>query len=305
MSTASVTGMPGKQKWWRKRKVKESFVAFLFVLPAIINFAIFRYYPIIWSTRTSFWDYSLLGGFKEFIGFDNYTRLFADKYFWQSVVVTFKYFAMYVPGVLFLALGLAVFASQDKPGMGAIRAIIYIPVITSFVVVSIVWGMLLNKNVGLINSVLQTLGFDRVSFLMNKENVLPTIAMISIWKDVGYSMIIFVAGLKGVPNTLYEAATVDGANGWQQFWKITIPMIRRQFMFVAVWATLGAFQCFIPVYSLTQGGPGTASKVIVYYIYEKAFAFGEMGYASALSIVLLIFLLIISVFQMRLFRQDY
>ena len=140
---------------------------------------------------------------------------------------------------------------------------------------------------------------------MNKEKVLPTIAVISIWKDVGYSMIIFVAGLKGVPNTLYEAATVDGANGWQQFWKITIPMIRRQFMFVAVWATLGAFQCFIPVYSLTQGGPGTASKVIVYYIYEKAFSFGEMGYASALSIVLLVFLLIVSIFQMRLFRQDY
>lgn len=305
MSTVSTSVEPGQVKWWRKRKFSEALIALLFVLPALINFAVFRYYPIFWATRTSFWDYSLLGGFKEAVGFDNYVKLFQDKYFWLSVVVTIKYFIMYVPGVVVLALALAVFSSKKKPGMGAIRAIIYIPVVTSFVVVSIIWGMLLNKNVGLVNALLQTFGLDRISFLMDNENVLPTIVMISIWKNVGYSMIIFVAGIKGIPNTLYEAAIVDGANGWQQFTKITLPMIRRQFMFVVVWATLGAFQCFIPVYSLTQGGPGNSSRVIVYYIYEKAFSFGEMGYASAMSIVLLVFLLIISVFQMRLFRQDY
>jgi ABC-type sugar transport system permease subunit len=292
-------------KWWKGKKLKDALTALLFVLPALINFSIFRYYPIIWSARASFWDYSLLGGFRKYLGFGNYVRLFGDKFFWQSMGVTSKFFLMYVPVVVVLALLLAVFTNQRKPGMGAMRAIIFIPVVTSFVVVSIIWGMLLNKDVGLINSILSTLGFSRISFLMNKENALPTIAMISIWKNVGYSVIVLAAGLKSIPGEMYEAAIVDGANNWQKFWNITLPMISRQLMFVTVWATLGAFQVFIPVYSLTHGGPSRATNVIVYYIYSKAFQFGEMGYASAMSMVLLLVLLVVSVFQMRLFKRDF
>ncbi len=305
MAVASKTTQTGELKWWKKRKFQQYLIAFLFVLPALINFSIFRYYPIIWSARASFWDYSLLGGFKENVGWDNYIRMFQDQYFWQSLWVTVKFFIMYVPPTVALALALAVFSNQKKPGMGAIRAIIFIPVVTSFVVVSILWGMLLNKDVGLINSVLQTLGIGRISFLLDKENALPTIALISIWKNVGYSMIILVAGLKGVPGELYDAATVDGANSWNRFIHVTLPMIRRQLMFVIVWASLGAFQVFIPVYSLTNGGPRRATNVIVYYIYNKAFKFGEMGYASALSIALLVILLLISVVQMKLLQRDY
>ncbi len=221
------------------------------------------------------------------------------------MLVTLRFFLMYVPSVVGLALALAVFANQKKPGMGAIRAIIYIPVVTSFVVVSIIWGMLLNKDVGLVNGIINSLGFDRISFLMNKQNALPTIAMISVWKNVGYSVIILVAGLKGIDSSLYEAAIVDGANPWQRFWKITIPMISRQLMFVVVWATMGAFQVFIPVATLTQGGPSRATNVIVYFIYSKGFQFSEMGYASAMSVILLLFMLLISIGQMRLFKRDY
>ena len=291
--------------WWKKRGAREALIALCFVLPALINFAIFRYYPMIWSIRASFWDYSLLGGFKEMVGLDNYTRLLQDKYFWQSMLVTAKFFLMYVPSVVVLALALAVFANQKKPGMEAIRAIIYIPVVTSFVVVSIIWGMMLNKDVGLINGIIQSLGLSRISFLKDVGNALPTIVTISVWKNVGYSVIILVAGLKGVDNSFYEAAIVDGANSWQRFWYITIPMISRQLMFVVVWATIGALQVFIPVATLTQGGPSKATNVIVYYIYNRAFNFGEMGYASAMSVVLLLVMLIMSVGQMRLFRRDY
>ena len=149
------------------------------------------------------------------------------------------------------------------------------------------------------------LGSGEFLSCLDKNNALPTIAMISIWKNVGYSMIVFVAGLKGVPAELHDAATVDGANAWNRFIHVTLPMIRRQIMFVTVWASLGAFQVFIPVYALTNGGPRRATNVIVYYIYSKAFRFGEMGYASALSIALLIILLVISVIQMRLLRRDY
>lgn len=291
--------------FWKKRGFIQYSIAFLFILPALINFAVFRYFPIGWAFRASLWDYSLLGGFKEFIGVDNYIRLFGDKYFWQSMLVTLKFFLLYVPTIVIISLALASFANQNKPGMGTIRAIIYIPVVTSFVVVSIVWGMLLHKDVGLVNSLLQSIGLSRVSFLMDKDNALPTIAMISVWKDVGYCVIIFIAGFKGVPKELYESATVDGANAIQKFFKITIPMISRQFMFVLVWATLGAFQVIIPIYSLTQGGPARSTNVIVYHIYKRAFEFGEMGYASAMSMVLLLFLLLISVVQMRFFRRDY
>lgn len=294
-----------KIKWWKKKQIMEPLIAFLFVFPALLNFAIFRYYPMFWSARTSLWDYSLLGGFNEFVGIDNYIRIFQDKYFWGSMLVTVKFFLLYVPSVVGLATVLAVFATREKRGMNAIRAIIYIPVVTSFVVVSIIWGMLLNRQIGLVNSIIQGLGFDPVTFLMDKENSLPTIALISVWKNVGYSMIIIVAALRGISKTFYEAAIVDGANAWQRFWKITIPMIKRQIMFITVWATLGAFQVFVPIYALTRGGPSRATRVIVYYLYEKAFAFGEMGYASAISIVLLLIMLIVSVIQMKLFQQDY
>ena len=305
MSEVSITSKSNVLRWWQKRRFRQSLIALLFVLPALINFSVFRYYPMIWSARASFWEYSLLGGFSQNVGWDNYVRLINDQFFWQSLWVTVKFFLLYVPPVVALAMGLALFSNQTIPGMGAIRAIIFIPVVTSFVVVSILWGMLLNKDVGLINSILASLGLGRVSFLLDKENALPTIAVISIWKNVGYSMIILVAGLKGVPEELYDAATVDGANAWNRFLHITLPMIRRQLMFVTVWASLGAFQVFIPVYSLTNGGPSRTTNVIVYYIYTRAFRFGEMGYASALSIALLGILLLISVAQMRLLRRDY
>ena len=260
-------------------------IAFLFVLPALINFAMFRYYPIIWATRTSFFKYSFLRGFEGFVGLQHYIKAFTnDPQFLNSLKVTLVYAVTKAPIQIVLALALAVFAAQKKRGMGGIRAVIFIPVVTSFIVVSIVWGMMLNKDVGLVNAMLQTVGLPRMEFLTSKTNALPTIIMISIWKDVGYSVIVLVAGLKGIPNVYYEAAVVDGANKWQQFIYVTIPMLRRALMFVIVMATLGAFQVFIPVYQLTLGGPRDTTNVIVYYIYKKAFRLGEMDYAAALSV---------------------
>jgi ABC-type sugar transport system permease subunit len=294
-----------KSYWWQKYRSRNYLIALLFALPALINFAIFRYYPMIWAARTSFWDYSLLAGYREMVGIGNYVQAFlSDPIFLSSLRTTFVFALFYVPIQVLLALGLAVFANQNRPGVGPLRAIIFIPVVTSFVVVSIIWGMILNQDVGLLNGFLQTLGFPRFSFIRSTTLALPSIIAISIWKNVGYSVIVLVAGLKSIPSMYYEAAIVDGANNWQQFRNITIPLLKRQVMFVTVWATLGAFQVFIPVYSLTQGGPSRTTNVIVYYIYKKAFVFNEMGYASALSIILLVILLLVSVAQMRLLRGE-
>jgi multiple sugar transport system permease protein len=302
MSTAPIRAQVG---WWQRQKTRYLLVSLVFVLPALINFAVFRYYPMLWAGWASLWDYSLLGGFKNFVGLDNYVHAFtSDPSLIKSFQVTFLFVLIKVPLQIVLALGLAVFANQPRPGMGIIRALIFVPVVTSFIVVSIVWGMVLNKDIGLMNALLETAGLQRLEYLTSPQNALPSIIAISIWKDVGYSVIILVAGMKGISSTYYEAAIVDGANSMQRFFNITLPLLRRTLMFVLVITTIASFQVFIPVYQLTQGGPLQATNVIVYYLYSKAFIFGEMGYASALSMILLAILLVVSVIQMRLLRSD-
>ncbi len=304
MATAAApTSSKYQMHWWQKHRNQYMLLAVIFVLPALINFAVFRYYPMIWAFRASLWQYSLLGGFREFIGADNYIRaLTDDPRFWGSMRATLYYVLGKIPLTVILGMALAVFANKERKGMGTVRALIFVPVITSFVVVSIVWGMVLNRDVGLMNSFLQTLGFSRMEFLTSPKNAMPTIIGISIWKDVGYTVIILVAGMRGIAQEFYDAAIVDGANGWQQFRYVTLPMLRRHLMFVLVIVTLGAFQVFTPVYQLTPNQRST--EVIVYYIYRKGFIFGEMGYASALSVILLVVLLVVSVFQIRLMRSD-
>ncbi len=295
---------PPKLRWWQKYRNQTLVISFLFVLPALINFAVFRYYPMLWAAWASLWEYSLLRGFTEFVGLENYARLLQDPNFWNSLRVTLYFTALKVPLQVALGLGLAILASQDRRGMGTLRAIIFIPVVTSFIVVSIVWGMVLNRDVGLLNAILQTVGLPRMTFLTSPTNALPSLVVISAWKDIGYSAIILAVGLRGISPTFYEAAIVDGANAWQRFVYITIPMLRRALMFVIVTTTIFSFQVFIPVYQLTKGGPGQATNVIVYNIYQKAFIFGEMGYASALSMALLVIILLISIVQMRLLRSE-
>lgn len=271
----------------------------------MLNFIVFRYLPIFWAINTSLWDYSLLAGFRRFLGLGNYIELMNDKAFWQSLWITLKYLLIYVPITIILALALASFVNQKRPGVNFLRAVIFIPVVTSFVVVSIVWGMLLNKDIGMVNSIMQLFGIERVAFLLNTKTALPTIALLSVWKTVGYSMIIVVAGLRGIDVSLYESANLDGASKLRIYIKITLPMISRQLMFITIWATLGAFQSFIPVQTLTVGGPSRSTNVIVYHLYNIGFNFGRMGYATAMSIILLLLLLLVNVGQMRLFKRDY
>lgn len=288
----------------RARKIRNWTIAFLFVLPAILNFTVFRYYPIFWSFRASLWKYSLLGGFDEFIGFENYIRAFSDSTFIKSLGLTGLFTVLKVSSQIVLAIALALFVNQKKPGMGLARTIIFIPVVTSYIVVTVIWGMLLNKDYGLLNSFLSSIGLERMEYLTSQQNAFPVLVIISVWKDVGYSMILLVAGMKGISNVFYEAAEIDGANVLQKLFFITLPMLRRTLMFILVTTTIGAFQIFIPVYQLTKGGPRRATMVTMYYIYQEAFNYGEMGYASALSMILLVILLIISIGQMRIMRSE-
>ncbi len=218
--------------------------------------------------------------------------------------VTLVFVLLKVPIQVVLSLILAVFLAKENWVTGFVRGAVFIPVVTSVIVVSILWSMMYHSQLGLINSLLSIVGIPRQTFLSDPNRALPAITAMMIWKEIGFSMIILMAGLKGIPTSYREAAIVDGAKAWQIFLFITLPLLKRVLMFVVVTQTIFSFQVFVPVFAMTKGGPIDATKVVVYYIYQFGFLFQDMGYASAMSIVTLIILLIVSVIQMRLFRSD-
>jgi len=188
--------------------------------------------------------------------------------------------------------------------MGTLRTIVFTPVVMSMVVVSVVWALIFNADSGLLNALLRMFGLPKQIFLSNPNLSLPSVITTTIWKDVGFSTILIVAGLKGIPGIFYEAAVIDGANRWHLFRHVTLPLLRRTLFFVIVTQTIFSFQVFIPVYSMTQGGPLDSTKVLVYYIYQLGFRFQDMGYAAAVSMILLLILLLISATQIRFLRSD-
>ncbi len=287
-----------------QRRRREYLVALLFVLPALTNFAAFRYFPIISALRASLWDYSLLGGFGNFRALGQYARALEDPVFWHSMRVTVEFVLLKVPVQVVLALGLALVTQREVRGMGVVRSAIFTPVVTSMIVVSIVWAMMYHAQQGLVNSILVSLGIPRQHFLSDPVLALPAMTVMTIWKDVGFTMIILLAGLKGISHEYYEAAAIDGASRFQQLWYITLPLLKRVMLFVVVTQTIQSFQVFAPVYAMTRGGPQDATKAIVYYIYQHAFSFQDMGYASTLSIIVLFIILTVSLVQMRVLRSD-
>jgi ABC-type sugar transport system permease subunit len=281
---------------------RQYLIAFLFVLPALINFAIFRYIPIFMAGYASLFDYSLLGGFTDFVGAKNYVRAVEDDLFWTSMWVSFQYALMKVPVQVVISLLLAMFVSREVRGMSLARTIIFFPVVTSLVVAAILWQLMYNRDLGLIQSILSAFGLHHNGFLSNPTLALPSIVVMMVWKEVGFSMIIFVAGLKGIPEMFYDAAAIDGASPVQRFWHITLPLLKPVTLFVVVTQTISAFQVFVPIFVMTQGGPFFATNAIVYYIYQNGSAYNDMGYASALSFFVLALLVAISYFQFRLLR---
>ena len=286
---------------WRTRQL---LIAFLFILPAIINFTVFRYIPIAASVRASFYQYSLLRGLRDFIGLDHYARMLSDETFWQSLQVTSLFVLYKVPIQIVLSLALAVLLQRETIGAGIVRSAILTPMVTSVIVVSIIWAMMYHSQLGLIQSLLGAVGIPPQAFLSDASRALPAVTVAMIWKDLGFSLIILIAGLKAIPQTYYEAALVDGANAWEAFRRITIPLLMPVLMFVVVTQAVFSFQVFVPVYQMTRGGPLDATKVLVYYIYQQGFRFQDMGYASALSVVALIIMVIVSYGLMRWLRPQ-
>ncbi len=279
-------------------------IAFLFVLPALINFTIFRYLPIILAGQASLYDYSLLGGFGDFVGLKNFQRAFSDDLFWSSIIVSLKYTLLKVPFQVILALLLAMFVSRHIRGMGFMRTTIFFPVVTSLVVGAMIWSMMYNKDLGLIQSLLGIFGVPHIGFLSSSALALPAIVVMMVWKEVGFSMIIFVAGLQAIPEMFYEAAAIDGAGAIRRFFHITWPLLLPVTLFVIVTQTISAMQVFVPIFVMTKGGPFYSTNAIVYYIYQNGFEYNDMGYASAMSFFVLIILVAISYVQFKALKGN-
>jgi len=303
VSAVAAQAMPQARRWWTTRRRSHA-IALLFVIPALMNFAVFRYLPILAAVRSSLWQYTLLGGYGQFIGLQAYVRMLGDPIFWKSLQVTAAYVVMKVPAQIALSMGLALFLARENRFAAIVRSAIFAPVVSSIVVVSVIWALMYHVQLGLINSIITSAGLPRIAFLSNADLALVAIVIMMVWKEIGFSLIILMAGLKGIPDMFYEASRIDGASGWQQFWGITLPLLRRVLMFVVVTQTIFSFQVFVPVYTMTHGGPLDATKVIVYYIYQNGFLFQDMGYAAAMSTVTLAILLVVSAVQMRLLRSE-
>lgn len=284
---------------------KEDFYTGLICLsPSLVVVVLFVVLPILFSLGISFFDWKILATERPFIGFGNYIRMFTNPEFWLAMKNTALYTLGVVPVGAVISLSMAMLINRYIVFSGFFKTAFFLPVITSTIAVAIVWLWVYNDHNGLLNIILRALNIKPVGWLTNPKTALPSVIIMSVWKNAGYHMIIFLAGLNAIPESFYEAATLAGANGWQKFRFITWPMLLPSTLFVLVTNTIFSFQVFGPIYTMTGGGPVRSTTVIVYHLYVRAFEFQEMGYASAAAWVIFLLLIGMTALQFRLSGKE-
>lgn len=275
------------------------------MIPIMLYFLLFSVYPVVSAFVISFFDWGLMDRNHTFIGLENYITTFTDPDFWVVVKNTLYFAVLNVLGQTILGLLLAVFVNSLTKGlMTVMRTVLFIPVVTSMVAVALMFDWLYQPAFGIINYMLSFLGLGPYDFLTSATQVIPSIVIMTVWKNVGYTMVIFIAGLTTIPHDLYEAAEIDGANKAKQFFTITLPLLKPTTMFVTITSVISSLQVFTQIYSTTNGGPGIASRTIVIEIYESAFKFFEMGKATSMAFVLFLLIMVFTLIQMRLMRSN-
>jgi multiple sugar transport system permease protein len=277
---------------------QDLFFGLLFASPFIVGVLIFWVGPMLYSLFLVTQDWNLIRA-PKFIGLGNFERMFSDPMVQQSLGVTAYYTFVGVPLQLMTAFGLALMLNRPVRGQGIYRTLYYLPAITPAVASAVVWVQILNPQFGILNSILGLFGFAPVKWLFDPKAVIPAFIFMSLW-FVGPQMIIFLAGLQGVPKELIEAAEIDGANPWQRFWNITIPMVSPIIFFNLVVGIIGSFQVFTSSFVMTRGGPQDATRFMALYIYQNGFEYFRMGYASLLSWVIFVIVLVFTIIQFRL-----
>jgi multiple sugar transport system permease protein len=289
-----------------QRRRRANLVAYSFIAPNFIGFMVFTLGPIVFAFALAFmsWDGS---NPIRFVGLDNFWRLFGDRAFIAAFWNTIVYTLFSVPLTLAAALGAAVMLNTKLFGRNIFRTVMFFPYVASLVAVAVVWNMLFNPAMGPVNMLLYTFGVDPQNlpgWAADRHWAMATVIFFGVWKDMGYYMVIYLAGLQGISTELYEAADLDGANGWQKFWRITLPQLGPTTFFVSVLLTIQSFKVFDQIFMITQGGPGTSTLVLVYHIYNEAFISWDLGYASMVALVLFLMVLAVTVLQFRFRGED-
>ncbi len=282
-----------------RHRLRSAVPAIAFLLPALLGLAAFRLWPVLSALDASLYDVNLISTKRTFVGLGNYLRAFQDPELLTSVRVTIIYAVAKVSLQVAGGLALAVLVNRAGRAIWLVRSILFLPVVTSLVVASTLWLLILQPDQGLLNGLLSSVHLPRQPFLRDAGQALPSIIAMMTWKDVGLSMLFFLAGLQGIPAMYYEAARMDGAGAWQRFRHVTLPLLRGTLLFVLVIETVFALRVFAPIYVMTQGGPRGATPVIVFQIYEQAFPLNSFGYASALSVLLLFSIVVITAILRR------
>ena len=311
MASISTTG--------RRRRLfgsghRGGFAGYLFVAPSIIFIVVFVIVPIIGALWYSFTKYDLMSA-PKLVGFQNYANLLDDTRYPAAIRNTLAFAFGTVPAGVITSLFLAVLINRNIRGIYAFRAMFYMPVVSSFVAVSLIWLWFYDVQIGLFNEVLESLGLSRLKWLRSPDTALLSIILLSVWKNMGLNMIIYLAGLQGIPGHLYEAAEIDGAGRVSQFWKVTVPLLAPTTFFVVIVYFIGALQMFIQVLIMTvvggasansgwSGGPVDSTVTVVLLVYSNAFEYLKMGYASAMSFVLFLIIGLVTIINTRLLRYD-
>mgnify|MGYP005754765907 FL=1 len=287
---------PKKKKKMSTYKRAQRNTAILFLIPNFLGFLVFIVYPVLKSLYISFFNWDGLGT-KEFIGIQNYVRLFQDSTFQISFLNNLHYTIVTVPLSIFLGIMIALLMNTKMAGIKAFRVIYFLPQVTSMIAIGIVWTTVL-ANYGPVNQILMSIGVENPpQWLSSSTWALISVEMVSIWRSMGYNAIILLAGLQGINAELYEAAKIDGAGVFKRFTKITFPMLSPTIFLCTVLQFISSFQVFDTIMGMTQGGPGRATNVLTYYIYQRAFVDFRFGYASAVAYVLFIIILILTLVQ--------
>lgn len=289
----------------RKRFGNRQNVGLLYILPSVLFVSVFFIIPLGMTAWMSLHDWPLMGS-KSFIGMANYTKLIGDEQFWASLWFTTKYTLLVTPLIFVLAFILALLVKLPLKGIGFFRTVFFLPVVIGLSVSSFIWVWLLNDRVGIINKLLIDIGLidKSILWLGDKDLALYVIVISIVWKTVGLTMVLLLAGMQGIPDELYEAAEVDGANKMTRMRYITLPLLRQTIALSLVLSVIGSFLAFDQFYIMTQGGPRNQTITAVYWIYNNSFTYFKMGYGAALSIVLLFILAVLSVVQLYLLRDD-
>jgi multiple sugar transport system permease protein/alpha-1,4-digalacturonate transport system permease protein len=287
-----------------RQRRRTTLVGWSFILPNFLGFATLTLIPVIASLALSFMTWNSYSP-PEWVGLDNFRRMIGNDTFWTALRNTTYYAVGHIPLTLAAALGFAVLLNQKLKGVRFLRTAFFFPYITSLVAVAVVWNMLFSPEVGPINQFLRAIGIDNApGWTTSTTWAMPAVIITSVWRDLGYYLILYLAGLQTIPGELYEAAKVDGANAWQRFWQITVPSLRPTTFFVLIMLTISSFKVFDLIQIMTEGGPGRSTLVLSQLIFREGITQGRFGYSSAIAMVLFVIVLLITVIQFRLQKRN-